>query len=277
MSVKMANNSFSKRFGHGQEEETEITIRDDAPSHIRDGILSIAESDMDLSPSFIRGVLCKVLRKVPDSSNWSEYPNVWYECQSLMENCPWYRVYDFVEAVYETLFKNGRIEKWLIWETLIKEYFVEMGVGWRLVEGQLESRGSEGFKVAVDKARHALEEAKLPTAHSEIHEAMRDLSRRPDADLTGAIHHAMGALECTGRECAGDPKATLGDIIKKYPGLIPKPLDNALSQTWGYASETGRHIREGRIPTYPEAELVVGVAAAACTYLAAKVMERQKG
>jgi hypothetical protein len=69
----------------------------------------------------------------------------------------------------------------------------------------------------------------------------------------------------------GAPKATLGDILKTRSGLVPNPLDGALSQAWGYASEMARHIREGRTPTYPEAELMVGMAAAVCSYLAAKI------
>jgi AbiJ N-terminal domain 4 len=117
-----------------------------------------------------------------------------------MENCPWYKVYDFVEGMYDTLRKSSDPTRAPEWEKLINECFVEQGVGWRMVDGQLESRGPEGFRVAVDTARQGLDEAKLPTAHDEIHEAMKDLSRRPEADLTGAIHHAMGALECTARE-----------------------------------------------------------------------------
>src|SRR5262249_25957655 len=159
---------------------------------------------------------------------------------------------------------------------LVNEYFIEYGVGWRLVSGQLESRGPEGFKLAVDTARVSLEVANLPTARGEIHEALRDLSRRPEPDLTGAIHHAMAALECTAREHTDDPRATLGELLKKFPNLLPKPLDGALSQVWGYASEMARHIREGLTPKYAEAQMVVGVAAAACTYLAAKIQEDQK-
>jgi hypothetical protein len=269
----MAQEQFSKRFGLAQEEtEPEITIRDDAPSHVRDGILSIAEGTLGLSPSTIRDILCKVLRKIPDRSNWSEYPNIWYECQSLIQKCQWYNVYDFVEAVYQIIALSDP-GKAAHWEKLINEYFIEMGVAWRLVRGVLESRGPEGFKVTLDTARETLQEAKLSTAHDEIHEAMKDLSRRPDPDLTGAIHHAMGALECTARSYTGDVKATLGDILKKHATIVPKPLDNALAQAWGYASEMGRHIREGRTPTYPEAVLIVGIAAATCTYLAEKIRD----
>ena len=183
-------------------------------------------------------------------------------------------MYDFVEALYRALLESSEPDQALIWQQRINDYFNEMGVGWRLVGGNLESRGAEAFRSAVDNAREELQEADLPTARGEIHEALEDLSGRPEPDLTGAIQHGMAGLECTARECVGDPKATLGDIIKKYPGLFPKPLDEALSKAWGYASETGRHIREGRTPTHPEAELIVGVAAATCIYLAAKIKER---
>jgi hypothetical protein len=80
----------------------------------------------------------------------------------------------------------------------------------------------------------------------------------------------MASLECVARRACGDEKATLGDVIKRYADLIPRPLDEAITKLWGFASENARHIREGREPTYAEAELVVSVAAAAGNYLARK-------
>jgi hypothetical protein len=56
----------------------------------------IAEGELDLSPNTIRSALCTVLRELPNPNNWTAYPNVWEECQSLMYGAPWYRVYDFV-------------------------------------------------------------------------------------------------------------------------------------------------------------------------------------
>lgn len=141
-------------------------------------------------------------------------------------------------------------------------------MGWRLVDGQLERRGEEAFEVSVDMARGLLEAAGLPTAKTELHEAMRDLARRPDPDLTGAVHHAMAALECTAREAVGDRKATLGEILRWHPQLLPKPLDEGLIKLWGYSSNAARHIQEGATPGPLEAALVVGVAAAVCSHLA---------
>lgn len=223
-----------------------------------------------MRPATIRDVLCTVLRKLPDRSNWSEYPNIWNECQYVVEGAPWYRVYDFIEAIYRTLLagSDDRAERW---QSSVNEYFIEAGVGWKMVDGLLETRGPEAFEAGVAEARVALEAAALPTARQEIQEALRDLSRRPDADLTGAVHHAMGALESTARMAAGEPRATLGEVLKRHPDLLPKPLDEALGKAWGYASEAARHIREGHSPSRAEAELIVGMAAAACTYLAAKI------
>ncbi len=266
----MSVERFSQRYGHGPEER-EIVIREDAPQEVRAAILAIAHGELVIPPTLLRDVLCTVLRKLPDPSNWSEYPNIWGECQYLINDCPWYRVYDFVEALYHRLAGSRDAERARHWEKLLNEYFVEAGVGWRMVDGLLESRGPEAFEIAVDTARQSLGETGLSTARQEIHEALQDLSRRPEADLTGAVQHAMAALECTAREVVNDQRATLGEVLRRYSDVLPKPLDDAVAKMWGYASETGRHLREGRMPTRPEAELIVGVSAATCVYFAAKI------
>jgi len=266
----LSEERFSRRFGHGAE-EGEISVRSDAPEEVRGAILKIAEGELGLRPTYLRGVLCKALRTLPDRANWSDYPNAWEECQDLISGASWYRVYDFVEAVYHKLARAREPQRGDRWEELLNEYFVEAGVGWRMADGLLEARGSEAFGVVVDGAGECLGDAELATARQEIHEALRDLSCRPEPDLTGAIQHAMAALECAAREAVGARRATLGEVLKRNPDLFPRPLDEGLSKLWGYASETGRHLREGGAASRAEVELVVGVAAAACAYLAAEV------
>jgi hypothetical protein len=265
----MIPEQFSRRHGFSAD-PAEIRIRNDAPPNVRGALLMILEGELQVGPITIRDWLCTVLRELPDQNNWSEYPNIWQECQNLMYGAPWYRVYDFVEMVYGrlNLRDHARAEQWA---NAVNEYFVESGVGWRLVDGQLEIRGQEVFETAVDRARQALDESALTTAKQEIHEALRDLSRRPVPDLTGAVQHAMAALECTAREATGDARATLGEILRRHPETVPRPLDESLSRMWGYASEMARHIREGRTPGGSEAELVVTVAAAVCSYLSQAV------
>jgi hypothetical protein len=79
----------------------------------------------------------------------------------------------------------------------------------------------------------------------------------------------MAALEATARVVANDPQATLGEIISRHSQdlSIPRPLDTALERMWGFASEMGRHLREGRNPNREEAELLLGTASALITYL----------
>ena len=152
----------------------------------------------------------------------------------------------------------------------MNDFFAEEGIGWQLVDGQILTRGPEAFEMLVTEAASALETSERRTAAKHLHEALQDLSRRPEADLPGAAYHAMGALECVARDLTGDAKATLGDILKRHPGLLPKPLDSALSQVWGYASNEARHVLEGREISRDEAELLVGLSATVCTYLLRK-------
>src|ERR1035437_6273909 len=120
-----------------------------------------------------------------------------------------------------------------------------------------------------ERANSALEQAEKATAASELREANADLSRLPP-DLTGAIQHSIAALECVAREHCSD-NATLGTLLQRYDDLFPKPLDKGIEKIWGFASEMGRHLQEGRTPSAEEAELLVGLATACCAYLARKV------
>jgi hypothetical protein len=250
----------------------EITIREDAPESLRYFALDTVR-ELGYGPSALRYIMCRVLRTRPDPSNWSEYPNVWGEVQDLMYGCDWFNVYDAIEALHASFAeddqKNGT-ENAQHFDEAMNGFFVDEGIGWQLNGGQILTRGTEAFETIVKDATAAVEASERQTASQHLHEALQDLSRRPRPDLPGAIYHAMGALECVARDLTGDPKATLGEILKRHPGLLPKPLDAALSQVWGYASNEARHVEEGRQPSREEAELLVGLSAAVSGYLTRK-------
>jgi len=264
---------FSRRHGHAAAADAEIRVRNDAPSALREALPLIAE-DLGVSPNPMRHLVCRVLRTRPPPSNWSEYPNVAGEVEGLIDTCEWFEVYDIIEEMANVLSRRDH-EAAEEFEAEINELFRREGIGWQLREGYLEVRVPEVFETTVSTAREELTAAGRKTAAEEIHEALRDLSRRPAPDLTGAVQHAMGALECVARDVIGDPRATLGDIVKRNPGLIPAPLDQAVSKAWGYASDQARHIREGERPGADEAELLVGVAASVATYLSRKQRTRE--
>lgn len=269
---------FSKRHGFNPP-EAEITVRQDAPEGLRSALVDIAYESGFL-PSQLRQLACRVLRVPADRNNWSEYPNINEEVRQKIDECSWYRVYDVIEAIDQRLRTSGRqlsgsrdeaILAADFFQDELNSYFRERGIGWQLVDGRIEVRGPETFQQTIHGAYDALQEASKATAASELHEALHDLSRRPEPDITGAIQHAMAALECVARDSVGNQKATLGDILKRYPDLVPTPVDQALHKLWGYASEAGRHLKEGQAPEFDEAELIVGACAAMCRYLVRKV------
>lgn len=153
----------------------------------------------------------------------------------------------------------------------INRAFRKKGVGWQLVNGEIQVRGPEEFEHALTAAAALAAKSNRDTARAELHEARLGLSRMPAPDVTGAITHAMAALECVARDLTGQQGLTLGDWLKRNPTAFPPPLDAAVGKLWGYASEYGRHVREGRVASYEEGELVVGVAASLTAYLLRKV------
>lgn len=267
----MDNFSFSDRFGYRGNSQP-ITVREDAPEELRDALIMLAESH-GLGPSTMRQSICGLLLRAPDPSNWSEYPNIYSEVNFLIRSCPWYRIYDIAEQFYRDL-RSGNPQEMSVYQTRLNQYFEENGIGWQMIDGQVVARGSEAFTAAPTEAIQQLEAAGRQTAAREIHEALQDLSRRPHPDKTGSIQHAMAALECVLRDASGLPNKTLGQILATTRNngqrLVPPPLDKAIESMWGYASETGRHLREGREPSFGEAELVVTIAAAVASYLTPK-------
>lgn len=263
---------FSQRHGY-QPDDAEIGVRLDAPDELRGVVVDLAyESGLD--PRSMRSLVCRTLRKREDSGNWSAFPNIDNEVREHLDSCEWYEVYDIIEATSDRLTNSppakhdGEGDKYF--EGEINKYFRRQGIGWQLCDNRIDSRGSESFEHTLAEARAELIDSGRKTAANEIHQAISDLSRRPHPDVTGAIQHALAALECVARGVSGDEKATLGQILARNPGLIPPPLDQALDKLWGFASEQGRHLREGREPSYEEAELAVHVAAAVGRYLVKK-------
>ncbi len=256
------NSPFSARFGF-RAPDAEITIREDAPEGVRDAITMLGYA-CGLGPSAMRDVVCEVLLKRPDPNNWSA-GNIEHEVSRLVDDAPWYKIYDLAERLYAEVGKGDYSgEQQRQFADRLNHSFRELGVGWALENGVLVVRGSEAFMLATRDAVETMLQAGAPTAANEIHEALTDISRRPAPDVTGSIQHAMAALECVARQVDGSSD-TLGKIIGRL--TLPPPLDSALHKLWGFASEQGRHIQEGGEPRFEEAELVVTVACAVSIYL----------
>lgn len=259
----MEQEIFSKRMGIRQE-MADIVIRNDAPTELRTFLLLIIK-DYIKSLKKIRSIVCKTINEAPDSNNWGENNFMDSEIQVHLDNCKWFRIYDIIENFYKELDSINKVS----FEDKINEFFYEKGIGWKLESGIIISRGDDLFEEALNETKLTLEEKELPTSKKEISEAIADLSRRPTPEITGAVQHALAALECVCREITGS-NDTLGKLIKNYPDIVTKPLDVAVDKMFGYASEHGRHLHEGSEPSYEEAFLLVHISASLCTYLVNK-------
>lgn len=248
------NPSFSERHGLAAV-HPEIDIWNDAPDFLRFTVLNAAYEIPWIKPSALRDIVCKLLRKMPNPSNWSEYPNISGEVESLVYNCEWYRVYDIMEKVAHFIGAHGSREESLAFQRELNETMRALGIGWQLWDGLVVPRGTDAYESLFNDARATLEDPETKVAQNELSEAIRDLARRPNPDLSGAVQHAMAALESVARHVTGLPKPTLGQIVGGMSNPIPKPLDEAIGKIWGYASEEARHGRENRQMTREEAQL----------------------
>ena len=206
--------------------------------------------DMGLTYTQIRGIICPVLHTIPDPNNWTEVPNVRDEVIGLVQGCDWFRIYDICEAAHQYLRDEALALRRPGQRDLpadefvnrLNELFDELGIGWQMIDGRIVTRGAEEFERVVNEAVARVEEAGHRTPKQELEEARRDLSRRPDADITGTIQHCMAALECTARIVSGDDHATLGEIIQRRAAAlgIPRPLDNAIEKNVGLLFRDGQ-------------------------------------
>jgi hypothetical protein len=268
---------FSERHGFAPN-DSEIVTRDATPE-LRSVVVDIAY-EAGMNPEQLRRIVCRTLFVPPDPSNWSPFPNIDLEVRGLLQDAAWYDVYDVIEAIATELpgmlLLQSRGLKptttaagYPLFDNRLNRFFRRKGIGWQLVDRKVEYRGPEAVELAIQEACGLVHAAAKPTAANELHEAIRDLGRRPQPEITGAIQHAMAALECVARDHVGTTQ-TLGDLVQRNREKFPPPLDAIITKAWGYTSNFGRHLVEGQPPTFEEAELMVGLSAVLARYLARK-------
>lgn len=270
------NDIFSKRFDLRPISNPEIIIREEAPEALR---FYLKESfyKNNGEPLSLRKIVCLITKEADNRNNWANNDYTKREVDDLIYGIEWYKIYDIIEAIIsdntDKMFKKSEFIK------EINEFFIEKGIGWKIENNRIEYRGEGQFEMATREVIDILEEKGLKTAKNEIEQAIKDLSRRPHPDLTGAITHSMVCLECVFKKLSGnkrDKSLTLGELLTKYSDFIPKPLDKACENLWGFSSQHGRHMQEGGEPSYEDSELIVNVTAAVSIYLSKKIKPKIK-
>ena len=252
---------FSERHGY-QEPEAEITVREGAPDVVRVAVDMLSKR-AGLSRKDLRMVICEVLLRIPNPDNWSD-PNVDREVKYLIADCPWHKVYDIAERVYEAITLRGAVADAAEFSNRLNQVFRENSIGWEMRDGLIVVRDG-ALTPTYSESISVLDETGRTLAANELKEAIRDISRRPDPDISGAIQHAIAGLEAVARDVTGNPRPNLGALVQ---GLqLPDDLAEAVRKLWRYSSENARHGREGNDPELMDAKLVVTVACAVSTFL----------
>jgi hypothetical protein len=240
----------------------------EAPESLRYFLYKLLEVEHHKYPYSAALVLENFLRKPGLANQYANRhnPELWPRIYRLILDLDWWQIYNLIEYLSNS--NDGPIGKYEFAHRL-NELFTSENIPYRLdVSGLIVYHGSEGFELSVSSAVAILETTGRNTAASEIQEALNDLARRPNQDLTGAVQHAIAGLECIAKEVCGSKGGTLGNIAKRNPQHFPPPLDEAINKLYGFASERGRHLNEGGEPELRQVELIVGIAANVITYLA---------
>jgi hypothetical protein len=262
--------SFSQRHGFAGTPLGTL-LRDEIPVSFREFLTNIGHEDVGLELHEVRSVVCDVLQKYPNDS----LPP-YFDARNQIRNCKWFEILDMVEGLFKAAYGKDYYAPYPGgFVKAVNAAFEEFNIGWQLdATGKVVTRGDKVFEYTVRTALQG--ESQRQTARKRIREAIDDLSRRPEPDLSGAIFHAFAAMECvmgdiqyTPEEIRADTHHTFGKFLKEYPDLFPsEDFKSGLQLLWKYANNEGsRHGKEGMEPGRDEAELIVSVAAALVTYL----------
>lgn len=202
--------------------------------------------------------------------------NNWYpikeELRGFFFRCQWYEVYDFIEFVANND-PNGYInQQFQIGCNAILKREIS---AYRFVDGRITQITSEVEIKAIEDALGT--EGKSPvTVH--LSQALNLLSDRHNPDYRNSIKESISAVEATCQIVTGDPKATLGQAIKKVEERIgvalPPALKEAFSKLYGWTSGSQgiRHaLTEGATePQFEEAMFMLVTSSTFINYLRGK-------
>ena len=263
----MLNQPFSVREGLGV--DTPL-IYDDAPGALRAGLREVLEGLGYRKPSSQRRVLSKAFRVNPDSQNWSEYPNIDNEVVEMIATGPWYKFFDALERMRQSL----PDEEVATYYEKMNALFAEERIGYRFETGNIVRIGTEEFHVAVTEAQHALQDARFVEPRRQFERAYEFRNQR-QADWANAIKEAVNSVEAVLQVIYQRPGVALPTIVSEnFPDELPGGIDKLFRSLYSQGSGTmgARHASiGGHEPTGPRAELAIHIAAALHAFAVAEL------
>jgi hypothetical protein len=142
--------------------------------------------------------------------------------------CAWYELFDFIEFLAKD--QGGCISSKI--EKLLNEMLERENSAYRLVGREVVEITDKHQIAAIQKAL----EVPVPPVQTHLSAALAMLSDKISPDYRNSIKESISAVEAACRAISATPKATLGDALKKIPGLHPA-LSKAFSSLYGYTND----------------------------------------
>lgn len=105
---------------------------------------------------------------------------------------------------------------------------------YRFVGTELAPISEESDQTAVTDALEA--SVSIPSARAHLLTALQLISQKPDPDVRNSMKESISAVEAICQLITGVTTATLGEALKKIPGLHPA-LKQSLLTLYGYTSD----------------------------------------
>jgi hypothetical protein len=144
--------------------------------------------------------------------------------------CPWYEAYDFIEFVA----KQDNAYFCPVFNHVLERE----AAGYRFVRGVLSPIVSEKEIASIETATSYADRFKPVTAH--LSTSLQHLSDRIFPDFRNSIKESISAVEAACQIIMEDPRATLGQAVKKLEdsGVKLHPaFEGALQKMYGYTSD----------------------------------------
>ncbi len=118
------------------------------------------------------------------------------------------------------------------------------------------------------------QKSQIGTVGDHMNQAVTLFADRQNPDYTNSIKEAVSALEALAQDITGNPRGTLGQLIKEMD--IHPSLKEAVSKLYGYASDGGiRHAKKDGDPDadFDTAKFVIVTASALVNFISAKSVD----
>jgi hypothetical protein len=167
-----------------------------------------------------------------------EIPDGWYMTQLSLKDSffkfSWNEIYDFIEFLANNYGVDDINEKFINACNFVLEK--EMS-GYRFVDKIIAPITSEQELAAIEEALAGSNPFKPVNTH--LNTALERLSDRKTPDYRNSIKESISAVEAISRLITNNPKATLGEAIKKIKEKVAlhPALEKAFNSLYGYTSD----------------------------------------